>query len=70
MSELGLSSLANQKAYTLSGGECRRAEIARSLAIDPNFMLLDEPFSGIDPIAVQEIKQLVFQLKDYILQTR
>jgi len=64
MSELGLSSLANQKAYTLSGGECRRAEIARSLAIDPNFMLLDEPFSGIDPIAVQEIKQLVFQLKE------
>ena len=64
MSELGLSSLANQKAYTLSGGECRRAEIARSLAIDPNFMLLDEPFSGIDPIAVQEIKQLIFQLKE------
>ena len=64
MSELGLSSLANQKAYTLSGGEWRRAEIARSLAIDPNFMLLDEPFSGIDPIAVQEIKQLVFQLKE------
>ena len=63
MDELGLSGLADQKAYTLSGGECRRAEIARSLAIDPNFILLDEPFSGIDPIAVQEIKQLVIQLK-------
>lgn len=64
MAELGITSLANQKAYTLSGGECRRAEIARALATDPAFILLDEPFSGIDPIAVQEIKQLVLQLKD------
>ena len=64
MEELGISELANRKAYTLSGGECRRAEIARALAASPSFILLDEPFSGIDPIAVQDIKQLILHLRD------
>ena len=64
MEELGISELADRKAYTLSGGECRRAEIARALAASPSFILLDEPFSGIDPIAVQDIKQLILHLRD------
>ena len=64
MDELGISHLAKSKAYTLSGGECRRAEIARALASDPAFILLDEPFSGIDPIAVQDIKQIIFHLRE------
>ena len=64
MEELGISDLAKRKAYTLSGGECRRAEIARALAASPSFILLDEPFSGIDPIAVQDIKQLILHLRD------
>jgi lipopolysaccharide export system ATP-binding protein len=64
MEELGISDLAKRKAYTLSGGECRRAEIARALAASPSFILLDEPFSGIDPIAVQDIKQLIMHLRD------
>ena len=64
MDELGISHLAKSKAYTLSGGECRRAEIARALAYDPSFILLDEPFSGIDPIAVQDIKQIIFHLRE------
>jgi len=64
MDELGISHLAKSKAYTLSGGECRRAEIARALASDPSFILLDEPFSGIDPIAVQDIKQIIFHLRE------
>lgn len=63
MEELGISELANRKAYTLSGGECRRAEIARALAASPSFILLDEPFSGIDPIAVQDIQQLILHLR-------
>jgi lipopolysaccharide export system ATP-binding protein len=49
--------------YALSGGERRRVEIARCLAIDPAFILLDEPFSGIDPIAVLELQQIIFELK-------
>ena len=64
MDELGISHLAKSKAYTLSGGECRRAVIARALAADPSFILLDEPFSGIDPIAVQDIKQIIFHLRE------
>ena len=64
MDELGISHLAKSKAYTLSGGECRRAEIARALAADPSFILLDEPFSGIDPIAVQDIKQIILHLRE------
>lgn len=63
MEELGISDLADRKAYTLSGGECRRAEIARALAASPSFILLDEPFSGIDPIAVQDIQQLILHLR-------
>ncbi len=60
--ELGISHLRKQKAYTLSGGERRRTEIARSLAIEPHFLLLDEPFAGIDPIAVYEIKRIAVDL--------
>ena len=62
LEELGITHLRKQKAYTLSGGERRRTEIARSLAIQPKFLLLDEPFAGIDPIAVAEIKRIVQDL--------
>ena len=64
LSELGLSSLAKQKASSLSGGERRRLEITRALVTEPRFMLLDEPFSGIDPLALNDIKQIIRQLKD------
>ena len=64
LDELGIADLRKQKAYTLSGGERRRTEIARSLAIKPRFLLLDEPFAGIDPIAVFEIKKIVNKLSD------
>ena len=60
--ELGLEDLRRQRAYTLSGGERRRTEIARALAMNPKFLLLDEPFAGIDPIAVQDIKSIVGRL--------
>jgi len=56
--------LRRQKAYTLSGGERRRTEIARALALEPKFLLLDEPFAGIDPIAVHEIKNIVRRLSE------
>ncbi len=62
--ELGISHLLARRAYTLSGGECRRAEIARALAAEPAFILLDEPLSGIDPIAIADIKQLISHLRD------
>jgi lipopolysaccharide export system ATP-binding protein len=60
--DLGIQKVRYQKAFTLSGGERRRTEIARSLATDPRFLLLDEPFAGIDPIAVYEIKRIIEQL--------
>ncbi|MBI2361685.1 MAG: LPS export ABC transporter ATP-binding protein [Deltaproteobacteria bacterium] len=62
MRMLGISHLASHKAYTLSGGERRRAEIARALVLAPHFMLLDEPFTGVDPIAVGEIQNIIRQL--------
>ncbi len=62
MKELGIYNLANQKANSLSGGERRRLEISRVLATDPLFILLDEPFAGIDPLAVIDIQQIIYQL--------
>ena len=64
MEEFGLTHLAKNKGYVLSGGERRRTEIARALALDPKFFLLDEPFAGIDPIAVEDIMQIVIKLKE------
>jgi lipopolysaccharide export system ATP-binding protein len=63
LGELNLSPLARAKAYTLSGGERRRVEITRALVNQPKFMLLDEPFAGIDPIAVNDIQEIVQGLK-------
>jgi len=62
--ELRIEHVANQKAFTLSGGERRRAEIARALVTDPSFLLLDEPFAGIDPIAVQDIQEIIAGLRE------
>ncbi len=62
MEEFGVARLRSQPGYTLSGGERRRTEIARALATDPKFLLLDEPFAGIDPIAVYEIKNIIRRL--------
>ena len=64
LAEFSLSYLRRTPALALSGGERRRVEIARALASSPNFMLLDEPFAGIDPIAVDDIRSLVMHLKD------
>ena len=63
LAELDLTRLAKSPAYTLSGGERRRVEITRALVMSPKFMLLDEPFAGIDPIAVADIQQIIFHLK-------
>ena len=63
LKELGIEHLANSKAYTLSGGERRRLEIARALTLSPKFILLDEPFAGIDPLAVQDIQGIISMLK-------
>ena len=62
MKMLGVSHLANHKAFTLSGGERRRVEIARALVLSPYFILLDEPFTGVDPIAVSEIQKIIRRL--------
>ncbi len=64
LDELNIAHLAKNKAYTLSGGERRRVEITRALVTDPKFMLLDEPFAGVDPIAVEEIQSIVQNLKE------
>ena len=64
LAELGLEHLARSRAYTLSGGERRRVEITRALVISPQFLLLDEPFAGIDPIAITDIQKIIFHLKD------
>jgi lipopolysaccharide export system ATP-binding protein len=64
LDEFGLQQIRKSKGITLSGGERRRTEIARSLAVDPKFILLDEPFAGVDPIAVEDIQTIVSQLKD------
>lgn len=64
LSEFGLSKLAKQKAWTLSGGEKRRMEIARCMISNPKIILLDEPFVGIDPITVSDLRQMIFKLKD------
>jgi lipopolysaccharide export system ATP-binding protein len=64
LAELNLTPLAKAPAYTLSGGERRRVEITRALVVSPSFILLDEPFAGIDPIAVADIQKIIFHLKE------
>lgn len=63
LDEFGLQHVRKNKGIQLSGGERRRTEIARALATDPNFILLDEPFAGVDPIAVEDIQRIIFKLK-------
>ena len=63
LNELDLIKLSKQKAYTLSGGERRKLEITRSLVTNPSFLLLDEPFAGVDPLAVNDIQNIVRKLK-------
>ena len=64
LTEFGLQHIRKSKGYQLSGGERRRTEIARALAIDPKFILLDEPFAGVDPIAVEDIQHIIKTLRD------
>lgn len=63
LDEFSITHIRKSRAYTLSGGERRRTEIARSLVMNPDFMLLDEPFAGVDPLAVEDIQQIVLSLK-------
>lgn len=63
LEELNLQSVANQMAYTLSGGERRRLEISRALITNPRFLLMDEPFSGVDPISVAEVQHIIVELR-------
>jgi lipopolysaccharide export system ATP-binding protein len=63
LTDFSIGHIRKSKAYTLSGGERRRTEIARALVMEPKFILLDEPFSGIDPIAVEDIQKIIFDLK-------
>jgi lipopolysaccharide export system ATP-binding protein len=63
LDEFGLQHVRKNRGDLLSGGERRRTEIARCLAVNPNFILLDEPFAGVDPIAVEDIQEIVFKLK-------
>ena len=63
LDEFGLQHVRKSKGIQLSGGERRRTEIARALAVDPKFVLLDEPFAGVDPIAVDDIQRIIFKLK-------
>lgn len=64
LEDFGLVNIADQMAYTLSGGERRRLEIARSILPSPNFLLMDEPFSGVDPISISEVQKMVLKLKE------
>jgi lipopolysaccharide export system ATP-binding protein len=64
INEFGLQNIRKSKGIQLSGGERRRTEIARALAVDPKFILLDEPFAGVDPIAVEDIQAIVSKLKE------
>jgi lipopolysaccharide export system ATP-binding protein len=64
LEEFGVSHLAKEKGYTLSGGESRRVEISRALVTEPSLLLLDEPFAGIDPIAVQDIQEMISRLRE------
>ncbi|MDM8518248.1 LPS export ABC transporter ATP-binding protein, partial [Desulfobacterales bacterium HSG16] len=64
LEELGINHLADQRAGVLSGGEMRRLEISRALATNPAFILLDEPFAGVDPLAVTDIRNIIFHLKN------
>lgn len=63
LEEFHISKIANRMGYALSGGERRRVEIARAIALEPNFILLDEPFAGVDPIAVEDIQEVILYLK-------
>jgi lipopolysaccharide export system ATP-binding protein len=64
LNEFGLAQLIEEKAITLSGGERRRLEIARALTTNPDYILLDEPFTGIDPLAISDLQKIIFSLKD------